>query len=69
MFFAAAPTPGMGARMRKVTSMQLIDAVRSALLVADGLGLSDTSLHLNAALVTLDGEGLAPEKERTTTLH
>jgi hypothetical protein len=69
MFFSAARRPGMAARMRKVTSMQLIDAVRSALAVADGLGLSDTSLHLNAALVTLDGEGMAPATERTTALH
>ncbi len=58
----------MGARMRKDVSRELIDAVRSALVVADGLGLSDTSLHLNAALVTLDGEGLAPEPE-PATLH
>ena len=55
--------------MRKETSMQLIDVVRTALVVADGLGLSDTSLHLNAALVTLDGKGLPPEPDRTTALH
>lgn len=46
--------------MRKEISLHLIDAVRRALKVADGLGLSETSLHLNAALVTLDGRGLPP---------
>ncbi|MFL0587107.1 hypothetical protein [uncultured Sphingomonas sp.] len=38
----------------------LIDVVREALRMADMLGLSTTSLHLNAALVTLDGEGVPP---------
>ncbi|ONF95534.1 hypothetical protein [Sphingomonas jeddahensis] len=58
-----------GARMRKEVSRELIDAVRTALDVAEGLGLSDTSLHLNAALVTLDGKGVAPEPEHSGTLH
>ncbi len=55
--------------MRKEASRELIDAVRTALGVAEGLGLSDTSLHLNAALVTLDGKGVAPEPEHSGTLH
>lgn len=59
----------MGRRMRKKASRQLIDAVRTALIEADDLGLCDTSLHLNAALVTLDGKGLAPEPEAGGTLH
>lgn len=59
----------MGRRMRKEASKQLVDAVRTALIEADDLGLSDTSLHLNAALVTLDGKGLAPKPERTAPLH
>ncbi|WP_169715683.1 hypothetical protein [Sphingomonas mucosissima] len=41
-------------------SLHLVDAVRHALEVADGLGLSETSLHLNAALITLDGKGVPP---------
>ena len=38
----------------------MIDVIREALRMADMLGLSATSLHLNAALVTLDGEGVPP---------
>lgn len=38
----------------------LVDVIREALRMADMLGLSTTSLHLNAALVTLDGEGVSP---------
>ncbi|OWK29628.1 hypothetical protein SPMU_20480 [Sphingomonas mucosissima] len=46
--------------MRRKMSLHLVDAVRHALEVADGLGLSETSLHLNAALITLDGKGVPP---------
>lgn len=55
--------------MRKEASVHLIDAVRRALQVADGLGLSETSLHLNAALVTLDGRGVPPQPVRSRSLH
>ncbi|WP_158212169.1 hypothetical protein [Sphingomonas dokdonensis] len=51
--------------MRRKGNRHLLDAVRHALEVADGLGLSETSLHLNAALVTLDGRGLPPPPRRT----
>jgi len=55
--------------MRKEASVHLIDAVRRALRVADGLGLSETSLHLNAALVTLDGRGIPPQPMQSRVVH
>lgn len=55
--------------MPKDMSSDLIDAVRHALKVADGLGLSETSLHLNAALVTLDGRGVAPQPAQPQSGH
>ena len=49
--------------------LDLINAVRHALNVADGLGLSETSLHLNAALVSLDGRGIPPPGVRQRPEH
>jgi hypothetical protein len=51
----------MERRMGKLVDDRLVDAVREVLLISDALGLSETSVHLNAALTTLDGEGLAPD--------
>jgi hypothetical protein len=48
--------------MRKGVDDRLARAVREVLTISDALGLSETSLHLNAALVTLDGKGLAPDE-------
>jgi hypothetical protein len=56
--------------MRKGVDDRLARAVREVLTISDALGLSETSLHLNAALVTLDGKGLAPdEKPRRRWVH
>ena len=56
--------------MRKGLDDRLAEAVREVLTISDALGLSETSLHLNAALVTLDGKGLAPEEPpRPRWLH
>lgn len=50
--------------MRKTTDDRLVDAVREVLVISDALGLSETSIHLNAALTTLDGKGLLPPPDR-----
>lgn len=55
--------------MPKDMRSDLIDAVRHALKVADAMGLGETSLHLNAALVTLDGLGVAPPPSRLQSEH
>lgn len=44
--------------------------MREVLTISDAMGLSETSLHLNAALVTLDSKGLVPvERSREQWLH
>jgi hypothetical protein len=50
--------------MRKVIEDTFVEQVRELLIVSDALGYFETSLHLNAALVTLDGKGLAPAAQK-----
>ncbi len=56
--------------MYKLTGDSLAATVREMLILADALGLSETSIHLNAALITLDGRGFAPgEEEVEISVH
>lgn len=56
--------------MRKNSDDRLIEAVREVLIIADALGLFETSIHLNAALTTLDGKGMLPlDETRKRVLH
>jgi len=51
---------------------QLLELVDQALLLADGLELSETAIHLNQALCTLDGVGRPEAEEKwvvTPFLH
>lgn len=42
---------------------RLLTIVREALELSDDLGLDDTSIALNIALVSLDGVGTAPDHD------
>ncbi len=53
--------------MYTLTGDRLAATVREMLLLADALGLWETSIHLNAALITLDGSGFAPGEEEVET--
>lgn len=55
--------------MRQAVDHEFVEKVREVLVISDALGLCETSLHLNAALTTLDGKGFAPDEEQLSDLH
>ena len=55
--------------MVEMSEAELVERVRSALLAADALGLSDAALHLNEALIALTGAGIAPREQVKAQAH